>query len=156
MHTRWVMKVSEVMTKFPATCTPDQTVAAAARLMISADCGAIPVVGEQDELPIGVITDRDIVVRAIANDLGPETLVRDCMTTPAITVTTETSLGDCIKLLEQRQIRRVFVVDEAGRCIGVVAQADIAEHASKRKAGELLQEVSRPSIVSTAATVRPT
>lgn len=149
------MKARDVMTRFPATCVPDMPVAAAARLMISADCGAIPVVGEQDELPIGVITDRDIVVRAIANDLGAETPVRDCMTTPAITVTEDTSLRDCIELLEQRQIRRVLVVDVAGRCTGIIAQADVAGHASKRKAGELLQEVSKPSITSTAATVRP-
>lgn len=140
------------MTRFPATCTPDTTIAAAARLMVSADCGAIPVIGEQDEMPIGVITDRDIAVRAVARGLGPDLLVRDCMTSPAITVIEDTSLDDCIDLIEKRQIRRVVVVGSDGRCIGIVAQADVAEHASKRKAGELLQSVSKPSVAGRAAT----
>jgi len=138
------MKARDVMTLFPATCTPDTTIAAAARLMVSADCGAIPVIGETDERPVGVITDRDMVVRALAQDRGPELRVRDCMTSPAITVTEDASLHEVITLLEQRQIRRVIVVAEDGRCVGIIAQADIAEHASRDTAGELLHEISRP------------
>ena len=68
------------------------------------------------------------------------------MTTPAITVTEETDLDDCIEMLERAQIRRMIVVDDRGRCTGIVAQADIASHTSKRKTGELLRSVSRPSM----------
>lgn len=141
------MKVRDAMTRFPATCTPDTTLEAAARLMVSADCGGIPVIGELDEFPIGMITDRDMVVRALALGRGPDVPVRDCMTMPAITVTEETDLDDCIEVLEQRQIRRAIVVDHSGRCSGIIAQADIASHASKRKAGELLREVSQPVVI---------
>lgn len=138
------MKIRDMMTRSPATCTPEVTLQAVARLMRAADCGMIPVVGD-DEMPIGAITDRDIVIRALADSGTPQSTVRDFMSAPAITVTEDTSLDDCIDLLEERQIRRVIVVDANGRCVGVVAQADIAEHASKRKAAEMLQEVSKPA-----------
>ncbi len=131
------------MTRFPAICTPSTTIQAAARLMVSADCGAIPVTGELDEFPLGIITDRDIAVRGTANGRGPETLVSECMTMPVFTVTEDTDLADCIELLEERQVRRAIVVDTTGRCVGIISQADIASHASKRTAGELLQYVSR-------------
>lgn len=140
------MNVSDAMTRFPATCTPDTSLRAAATLMVSADCGAIPVIGDTDELPIGVITDRDIVVRAVACGCGPEAPVRDFMTAPAVTVTEDMDLDVCIELLELRQLRRAIVVDAAGRCAGIIAQADIANIASRRKSGELLQSVSRPAI----------
>jgi CBS domain-containing protein len=142
------MRVREVMTKSPATCTPQTTIAEAARMMLHADCGALPVVGEDDDFPIGMITDRDIAIRAVAAGRGPDTLVGECMTAPAHTVTEDARLDDCIELLELRQIRRAIVVDRDGRCVGVIAQADIASHASKRKSGELLRNVSQPSDVS--------
>jgi CBS domain-containing protein len=142
------MKVSEAMTRFPAKCMPDTPLRIAAHMMLSADCGAIPVVGE-DDFPIGIITDRDIAIRGIGEGLGPDTHVRQCMTIPATTVTEETDLRDCIEQLEARQIRRAVVVDTSGRCTGMIAQADIASNASKRKAGELVQEVSKPPSSST-------
>jgi CBS domain-containing protein len=139
------MKVRDAMTRSPATCTPTMTIAEAARLMANADCGSLPVLGEDDEFPIGMITDRDIAVRAVAAGRGPETLVGECMSTTAHTITEDARLDDCIELLELRQIRRAIVVDHTGRCVGVIAQADIASHASKRKSGELLRSVSQPS-----------
>jgi CBS domain-containing protein len=141
------MKVREVMTKQPTCCTPDTSLEAVARLMLDCDCGLIPVVGDlAGKFPIGVITDRDIVSRAIAGGKNPlELTARDCMTMPAITVTEDTGLHDCCDLLEINQIRRVLIVDRDGRLTGVVAQADVAAHASKRLAGELLREVSQPT-----------
>ena len=137
------MKVRDVMTRQPSCCTPDSTLQAAACLMASCDCGAIPVISDLDRVPIGMITDRDIVVRAIATGSGDQLLVRDCMTSPAITITEEASLAECIDVMERAQIRRAIVVDMQGRTTGIVAQADVAREASKRKAGELLQEVSQ-------------
>jgi len=141
------MKVPDVMTPSPRVCTPDTTLEAVARMMIECDCGGIPVVGDlESRLPIGMITDRDIVVRAVADGLDPaELTARDCMTIPAVTITEDTSVDDCIELLEQRQIRRVIVVARSGAVSGIVAQADVATHVSKRKAGELLQQVSQPA-----------
>jgi CBS domain-containing protein len=141
------MKVREVMTKQPTCCTPDTSLEAVARLMVDCDCGVIPVVGDlAGKFPIGVITDRDIITRALAGGKNPlELTARDCMTMPAITVTEDTSLKDCCDLLEINQIRRVLVVDRDGRLSGIVAQADVAAHGSKRLAGELVREVSQPT-----------
>jgi predicted transcriptional regulator len=113
--------------------------------MADGDCGAIPVIDEVERFPIGIITDRDIVVRAVATAGTTELRVRDCMTSPAVTVTEDMDLNDCVSLLEKAQLRRLIVVDRDGRCAGIVAQADVASHASKRKTGELLRYVSRPS-----------
>jgi CBS domain-containing protein len=135
------------MTRNPVCCTADTPIADAARLMSEHDCGAIPVVGDlATRLPIGIITDRDIVVRAIAQGRDPMDLaVRDCMTAPPATVVEDTSVHDCVELLELGQIRRVIVVDDRGACSGIVAQADIARNASKRETGDLVREVSKPS-----------
>jgi CBS domain-containing protein len=117
----------------------------AARLMVARDCGAIPVVGDLvTKLPIGLITDRDIVTRTIAQGRDPMTMtVRDCMTAPALTVFDSMSLHECVKMLELSQIRRAIVTDARGEVVGMIAQADIALHASKREAGELVREISR-------------
>lgn len=141
------MKIMDVMTKQPSCCTPDASLEAVARMMIDCDCGAIPVVTDlYGRMPIGIITDRDIVVRAVAAGLDPCGMsARDCMTVPAFTVTEDSSVDECIELLEERQIRRAIVVDQVGRCTGIVAQADIAQHTSKRRTGELLQHVSKPT-----------
>jgi len=140
------MKISDVMTKSPTCATPDTSLTDVATMMIDCDCGAIPVVGDEAaRLPLGMITDRDIVVRSVAAGLDPSTMVvRDCMSTPAITIRDDLGLRDAIDLLEEHQIRRAIVVDRLGKCVGIVASADIAAHASKRKAGELLREVSQP------------
>jgi CBS domain-containing protein len=139
------MKVRDIMTRHPICCSPDDSLETAARRMTDGDCGGIPVLDEIERFPIGMITDRDIVVRAVATAGTTQLRVRDCMTAPAITVTEDTDLGDCISLLENAQLRRLIVVDHDGKCVGIVAQADIASHASKRKTGELLRSVSRPS-----------
>lgn len=139
------MKARDVMTKGPTCATPDARLEAIARMMIQSDCGAIPIVSEGSGMPLGMVTDRDIVVRTIADGLDPLVLTaRDCMTTPAVTVAETEDLSDVVDLLERRQIRRAIVVDETGAISGVVALADIAAHASKRTSGELLREVSQP------------
>jgi CBS domain-containing protein len=136
------------MTRDPACCTPDTSLVDAARLMVERDCGALPVVGDPGgRKPLGIITDRDIVARSIAKGLDPMMLtVRDCMTSPAVTIIEDARLHECVQILELAQIRRMIVVDSSGACCGMVAQADIALHASRREAGDLIREVSRPSM----------
>lgn len=139
------MKARDVMTKSPTCATPDARLEAIARMMIQCDCGGIPIVAEESGMPIGIVTDRDIVVRTVADGLDPLVLTaRDCMTTPAVTVDEDDDLADIVDLLERRQLRRAIVVDRTGAVSGIIAQADIAAHTSKRKAGELLREVSHP------------
>jgi len=139
------MNVQEVMTKGPACCTSDATLQDVAQLMIQHDCGCIPVVdGADTKKPLGMITDRDIVIRSVAKGKNPlEMKVSDAMTTNAITVTPETSLEDCCNLMEEHQVRRVAVVDENGSCCGIVAQADVALNAKDDKTAEMVQEVSK-------------
>ena len=139
------MQMRDAMTKNPACCTPDTTVAAAARMMLERDCGAIPVVADLvSRAPVGILTDRDIVTRAVARGIDPLGLpVRDCMTAPAVTIPEDADLDDCVELLQLGQLRRVIVVDQAGGCVGIVAQADIARFASKRETGDLVREVSK-------------
>ena len=115
--------------------------------MIINDCGEIPVVKEMsNKSPIGVITDRDIVCRTIALGIDPfGVTVAECMSEPAVTVTPDMSVEECARILEENQIRRVPVVDESGRCCGIVALADIARHARNNITVEVVKEVSEPT-----------
>jgi CBS domain-containing protein len=138
------MKVSDLMTRDPACCAPDTSLREVGRLMVEHDCGEIPVCEHASSKRVrGVITDRDIVVRTVAQGRNPlELTAADAMTTPAVTVTPETDLDDCANLMEQRQIRRVPVVDGNGNIVGIVSQADIVRRARDRMAAELVREVS--------------
>lgn len=140
------MDVRKVMTADPACCTPTTPLRDVARMMAENDCGEIPVVDDAvQKHPIGVVTDRDIVLRSLAVGRDPTALsAGDCMTTPAVTTRPDCSLEDCRELMEAHQIRRVPVVDEAGRLCGIIAQADIAQASTKRETGELVKEVSAP------------
>ena len=117
------MQVKDFMTPDPACCTPDTALQRVAEMMVEHDCGEIPVVENVASMrPIGVITDRYITCRTVAKGLNPLTLtVADCMTTPCVTVTPDTSLAECCRILEENQIRRAPVVDASGACCGIVA-----------------------------------
>jgi CBS domain-containing protein len=141
------MKVKEIMSKDPACCTRETSLQDVAVLMVEHDCGEIPVVDSMEsKRPVGVVTDRDITCRTVALGKNPlELRARDCMSSPAVTVTPETSVDDCCNVMEENQLRRVVVIDASGCCCGIVSQADIAEHGSKGEAGEVVKEVSRKS-----------
>lgn len=141
------MQVKEIMTEKPVCCTPDTKLQNVAQLMCEQNCGEIPVVdGKKTMKPIGVITDRDIVCRTLAKGKNPlESTATECMTKPAITVNPETSIGECCRLMEEFQIRRIPVVDKNGACCGIVAQADVARCAPEYEAASLVKEVSLPA-----------
>lgn len=139
------MKVAEIMTTCPACCFVESTLQDVAKMMVANDCGCIPVV-EDDETKrlIGMITDRDITIRAVAEGKNPSDLTAgDVMSDKVITVTPDTTVEVCCNKMESNQIRRVAVVDESGGCCGIVAQADVAIHAHKDKTAEVVQEVSK-------------
>jgi CBS domain-containing protein len=146
------MQVKEIMTLDPVCCTSETGLQEVAQMMIDHDCGEVPVVGnKRSRIPVGVITDRDIVCRAIAKGLNPlELNVADCMSRPCVTVPSDLSLEECCKILEENKIRRVPVVDAGGSCCGIVSLADIARHAKKSAAAEVLKEVSEPSGAASA------
>ncbi|MDQ2937038.1 MAG: CBS domain-containing protein, partial [Acidobacteriota bacterium] len=103
------MRVKEVMTADPACCISETALQEVAQMMIDHDCGEIPVVEDKEtKLPIGVITDRDIVCRTVARGLNPLDLtVADCMTKPCVTVTPDMSVEECTRIMEENKIRRV-------------------------------------------------
>ena len=110
-----------------------------------ADMEYIIVNNEVELKPIGVVTDRDIVCRAVARGINPLSMsAEECMSEPCITVNPETMIEDCCKILEEKQVRRLPVVDERGCCCGIVSQADIATHHLKDKIVQVLEEVSQP------------
>jgi CBS domain-containing protein len=142
------MQVKEIMSKNPVCCLPDSEVREAAEMMVEFDCGSIPVVENSETLKplLGVVTDRDIVCRLIAAGKDPlQAHVKDCMTSPAVTIHPEDSIEKCARIMEDNQIRRIPVIDDTGAVAGIVTQAHIAKNVSRSEAGEFLQSVSRKS-----------
>jgi len=140
------MKVKDIMTKDPAVCMPDTSLRDVAMLMVDRDCGEIPVV-ESSENPrlVGVVTDRDIVVRAVARGMSPlEMTAADVMTSPALTVTPDTRVEECAEALADRRVRRMPVIDDDGVCQGIVSQADIAQHAPGKVTAKVVRTASEP------------
>ena len=129
------MNVQEIMTKDPACCTQDTGLQEVAKMMVDNDCGCIPIVDSKDsKKPVGIITDRDIATRVVAEGKNPLDLTaKDAMTKNVVTVTPEMSIEDCCNLMEEKQLRRIAVVDQNGACCGIVAQADIAINANEHK-----------------------
>ncbi|MEW6352869.1 MAG: CBS domain-containing protein [Pseudomonadota bacterium] len=140
------MNVADVMSRDPACCTPDTSLQDVARMMVENDCGAIPVVNSmQDMKPVGMITDRDITVRAVAQGKNPLGMTAgECMSQPPITIGEQESLDDCEELMKEHQIRRVIVLDKQGRCCGIVTQANLARKASDEEIAGVVREISQP------------
>lgn len=133
----------EVMTSNPACCKPETPLEEVAKLMVQHDCGEIPVI-DSAEQPIGVVTDRDIVCRLVAQGKNPLAYTAEaCMSQPVVTVAVSTPLDQVVATMEKHQIRRVPVIDENGCCTGMIAQADVAWNAREHEVGELVREVSR-------------
>lgn len=139
------MQARDLMTENPSCCRTDSTVREVARMMVEHDCGEIPVVDESGA-PVGVITDRDICCRIVSQGIDSNTArTGDFMTTPAITVRRMDSADDCRAIMENHLIRRVPVVDEMGKCVGIVSQADVATKADSYAISHLVKEVSVPT-----------
>jgi CBS domain-containing protein len=135
--------IRDVMTTRPRAVTPDTPVKQVAELMDTEDVGVIPVV-EGDQL-VGVVTDRDIVLRAVAKGKDPSGLpVREVASRDLVTLDPDRDLDDALKLMAQYQVRRLPVVDEDNRLLGVVSQADVAMAAKEKGVGGMVEEISRP------------
>jgi CBS domain-containing protein len=136
-------KVRDVMTERPRSVTPDTTVDQVAELMEAEDVGVIPIV-EGDRL-IGVVTDRDIVLRAVARRKDPRGMpAREVASQDLVTVEPDTSLSDALQLMASYQVRRLPVVEDGERLVGVVSQADVALESKEKTTGELVENISRP------------
>lgn len=139
------MRVNEIMTHNPAVCPPEAGLREVARLMVRFDCGLIPVIGHGSRKPVGVVTDRDIACRTVAQGMNPlEMNAREIMTSPCVTVFHLERVEDCVRKMEECRIRRMPVVDEEGGIVGIVSQADLARYAGEGRTAELVEEVSEP------------
>jgi CBS domain-containing protein len=142
------MKVREIMTPTPATTTPESTARDAARLMKQHDCGSLPVCGGSSGELVGVVTDRDIVVRGVAEDRPTSTPVRELMTPSPQTVRVDDDLDAVERVMADHQVRRVPVVDESGKVAGIVSQADLARElkaVGKKDFGKVMESISEPA-----------
>ena len=141
------MRVQEIMARNPETVTPDTPITQAARLMRERDVGMLPVVdGDGSRRLIGVVTDRDITIRHVAEGHPPECVVREAMTENVATCTTNDDVNTVMDLMGREQVRRVPIVDERGELVGVVSQADIVlEGTDDKKAEDTLERISQPS-----------
>ncbi len=143
------MLVRDIMCTQVETCAPDDSLTEAALLMTRFDCGSLPVVESSADgrrKLIGIITDRDIACRCVATGKSPNTTrVAECMSSPVVSLQDDASIEECCRRLEERQIRRIPVVDGSGNCQGIVAQADIARTADYSDIVLVLRRVSEPT-----------
>ena len=134
-------QVRDLMTANPATLEPSSTVADAARVMASEDVGPVPIV-EGGRLA-GIVTDRDLVVRVIAEGRDPSsTTIGEIASSDLVTVTPDTDTQEAARLMGQHQVRRLLVVED-GQLVGIVAQADVARAVDEEHTGEVVQQISQ-------------
>ena len=136
------MKVSEAMSRDVRVASPDETLQQAARMMADLDAGVLPV-GENDRL-VGMITDRDIAIRGVAQGKGPDTKVRDLMTPDVKYCFDDDDIEDVTRNMGEIQVRRLPVVNRDKRLVGIISLGDIARTHEDEEAGEALSGISRP------------
>ena len=141
------MEISEIMTENPICCVPETGLEEVARMMVENDCGAIPVVEDQETWkPVGIITDRDIACRAVAEGRNPlEMIAEEVMSLVPVAVNRTATVEECMREMEAHQLRRILVTDGTGGCVGIVALADIALHSGGKETAEVVGEVSQPN-----------
>lgn len=136
------MKVKELMTANPTVVKPDDTASQAATLMKQEDCGALPVVANGKL--VGIITDRDIVIRAVAAGKDAKsTPVSAVMSADPVTISPDASDDEAVKLMAKSQVRRLPVV-ENGKLVGILVTAQMARRGNTAELGETIREISEP------------
>jgi CBS domain-containing protein len=134
--------IRDLMTTNPRALESGSTVIEAARLMRDEDAGMIPVV--EGEKLVGTVTDRDIAIRVVAEGKSPESItVGEIASRELVTIDPQQELDEALRLMARHRIRRLPVVEEDGRLVGIVAQADIARNASDTQTGDLVEDISK-------------
>jgi CBS domain-containing protein len=135
-------KVREVMTDRPRCVSPETPISDAARLMRSEDVGLLPIL--EGEKVTGVVTDRDIVIQAVAEEKDPRGMpVREVASRELVTIGPDEDLSEALRLMASYQVRRLPVVDEDSRLVGVLSQADVAREAKEKDVGQMVEEISQ-------------
>ena len=134
--------IKDVMTSNPCSIEAEKSVAYAAKMMREEDVGLAPIV-EGDKL-IGMLTDRDIAIRVVAEGRNPEQVkVADVASKQVVTIDPQQDLDEALRIMAKHQVRRLPVVEEDGKLVGVVAQADIAREGDDKQTGALVEEISK-------------
>jgi CBS domain-containing protein len=134
--------IRDVMTASPSTVEPNSTAVEAARIMKQADTGVVPVT--EDGRLAGMVTDRDIAIRVVAEGKDPgSTKVGEIASKELVTVDPQQDLDEALRLMAQHKVRRLPVVEEGGRLVGVLAQADIAREGNDMQTGQVVEEISQ-------------
>ena len=136
------MKVRECMTRNVQVASPKQSIRDAAKMMVECDAGVLPV-GENDRL-VGMITDRDIALRAVARNLPPDTPVRDVMSKEVLYTFDDLDIGEVARNMAQQKVRRLPVVNRDKRLVGIISLGDLARGADERMLGHAIGDISRP------------
>ncbi len=134
--------IRDVMTSNPRSLESGSSAVEAARLMRDEDVGIVPIV--EGKKLVGTLTDRDIVTRVVAEGKTPESVtVGDIASRELVTIDPQQDLDDALRLMARHQVRRLPVVEEDGKLVGIVAQKDVAMHASEAQTGEVVEDISR-------------
>jgi CBS domain-containing protein len=138
----------DVMTREPASCQPTDSLVRVAQLMKSHDVGAVPVVDGSSRKLVGMVTDRDIVIKAVASGRSCDTAtIRDVMSTDVVTCREDDDVEAAVSRMAERKVRRIPVIDTKGVLCGIIAQADIATRVHRDKTtGELVEAISEPGM----------
>jgi CBS domain-containing protein len=134
--------VSEAMTSNPCTIDATKSVAYAAKMMRDEDVGVAPIV--EGQKLVGVLTDRDVAIRVVAEGRDPQsTTVTEVASKEVVTVDPQQDLDEALRLMAKHQVRRLPVVEEDGRLVGVLAQADVAREGDDARTGQVVEEISQ-------------
>ncbi|MGH7603142.1 MAG: CBS domain-containing protein [Gemmatimonadaceae bacterium] len=144
------MRAREIMTSNPECCEPDDTAREAAQVMRDHDCGCVPIVDPDSNKVIGVVTDRDLAVRGIAEGKDTDTRLRALMTPVATCCGPDDDVRDVERTMADLQVRRIPIVDADGRCLGIISQADIARACrdndiTEQEIALVVEQISEPA-----------
>jgi len=141
-------RARDIMTESPAVCTPETTAQDAAQQMERNDCGSLPVVENRDSMKlVGMVTDRDLALRILGRGLSPNTPIREAMTRNVSSVKADDDLDAVEHVMSSQQVRRVPVVDDQGRILGIIAQADLARElgaVGTKDFSRVVEKISQP------------
>lgn len=140
------MTCREIMTQNPTCCVPSDTAARAAQIMKTDDVGPVPIVDNYgNNLLVGIVTDRDLALKVVAEGKDPSSMrLENIMSRSLVTCSPDDDIHDAMRKMSDNQVRRIPIVDNERRLIGIIAQADVARHASEQQVGGVVEDISSP------------